>query len=148
MSISRFVALVVALLFVSGAQASPNSDVLGRCLSDNTTGKDRKDLARWIFVGMSAHPEIGVVARASHKDVEAAQRTMGTLFTRLVADQCSQQMNAVVQSDGTEGIKVAFEYLGRMAMQELMSNQEVNAAMGGFERYIDKVKVDRVVKSK
>lgn len=148
MSNARLAALVTALFFNVCAQASPNTDALGKCLSDNTTGKDRKDLARWIFVGMSAHPELGTVAKASPQNIEAAQRTMGSLFTRLIADQCSQQMNAVVQSDGSEGIKVAFEYLGRMAMQELMTNQEVNAAMGGFERYIDKEKVNKVVSPK
>lgn len=148
MFMARLIALVAALLFNAGVQASPNTDALGRCLSNSTTGKDRKDLARWIFVGMSAHPEIGTVAKASAKDIETAQRTMGVLFTRLVADQCPREMNAVVQSDGSEGIKIAFEYLGKMAMQELMTNQEVNVAIGGFERYIDKARIDRVVKSK
>jgi hypothetical protein len=42
---------------------------------------------------------------------------------------------------------MAFEHLGKMAMQELMSNQEVNAAMDGFVRYIDKEKLDKVLKS-
>jgi hypothetical protein len=26
------------------------------CMADSSTGKDRKELARWIFVAMSSHP--------------------------------------------------------------------------------------------
>lgn len=145
MSITRLAVLVVALLFNIGVHASPNTDALVKCLSDNTSGKDRKDLARWVFVAMAAHPEIAVVAKASPKDVEEAQRTTGVLVTRLIADQCPNQMSAVVQTDGSEGARIAFEYLGKLAMQELTSNQEVKAALGGFERYTDQEKINRVV---
>lgn len=148
MSSVRFIALLIGILFSVGGHATQNTDALGRCLLDNTTGKDRKDLAKWIFAGMSAHPEIGAIAKASPKDIEAAQRTMGALFTRLIADQCSNQMGVVFRVDGSDGIKIAFEYLGKMAMQELMSDQAVNAALGGFERFTDKSKLSRVFKSK
>jgi len=146
MTSKLFIGLVSALLLCGSVQASPSIDELQKCLSDNTTGKDRKDLARWIFVGMSAHPEIGTIAKASPQDTEAVQRTTGQLFTRLIADQCPNQMRAVVQSDGNQGLKIAFEYLGRIAMQELMSNQQVAESIGGFERYAEKAKIERVIK--
>jgi hypothetical protein len=57
-------------------------------------------------------------------------------------------MNAVSQSEGMEGFKIAFENLGRLAMQELMSNQDVNVSLGGFTRYIDKEKVERAIKAR
>ena len=148
MSATRFIVLSIALLLSSSIQASPKTEALGRCFADNTTGKDRKDLARWIFISMAAHPEIGSVAKASAKDGENAQRAAGALFTRLIADQCTKQLNAVMQSDGSDGIKIAFEHLGRMAMQELMAAPEVNASLTGFDRYIDKEKIDRAIKMK
>ncbi len=148
MTIVRVAMLLVTLLLSAAVQASPASDALGKCFSDNTTGKDRKDLAKWIFAGMSAHPDIGTIAKASPQDIEAAQRTMGILFTRLIADACPNQMKTVLQSDGSEDIRIAFEHLGKMAMQELMSNPQVNQSIGGFERYIDKAKTDRVLKSR
>jgi len=55
-------------------------------------------------------------------------------------------MRAVVKSDGTEGIKVSFEFLGGMAMQELMSNAQVSRAIGGFERHVDKTRVEQILK--
>jgi hypothetical protein len=148
MSTTRFLALCIALLLSFSTQASPRTEALGRCLADNTTGKDRKDLARWIFIAMSAHPEIGSVAKASVKDGENAQRAAGALFTRLIADQCTKQLNSVMQSEGSDGIKIAFEHLGRMAMQELMAAPEVNASLTGFDRYIDKERIERAIKMK
>ena len=143
----RFLLLLIALGLHPTAQANPTTDALGKCLSDNTTGKERKDLAKWIFVGMSAHPEVGILAQASPQAIELSQRTVGALVTRLIAESCPNEMRAVVKADGTEGIKVSFEHLGRMAMQELMSNAQVNQAIGGFERYVDKAKVEPVLKS-
>lgn len=146
MSTARLIIVLIGLLFAVGVQASPSTDTLAKCLLDNTTGKDRKDLAKWIFVAMSAHPEIGVIAKASPADAEAVQRTMGTLFTRLLAEQCAEPMRAVLRADGSNGVRVAFEYLGSMAMQELMTNQEVVASIGGFERFADRVKIDSALK--
>ena len=138
--------LVAALSLHMTAQANPTTDALGKCLSDSSTGKDRKDLAKWIFVAMSAHPEIGSISRASPESIESIQRTSAALFTRLISEACPSEMRAVIKSDGTEGIKVSFEYLGKMAMQELMSNAQVSGAIGGIERYVDKAKVEPVLK--
>ena len=37
--------------------ASTPIEATKTCLSDNTSGKDRKLLAKWIFLAMAAHPE-------------------------------------------------------------------------------------------
>jgi hypothetical protein len=140
--------LVAACPWAAQANPNPSTDALAKCLSDNTTGKDRKDLARWIFVGMSTHPEIGSVARADAAAITAAQRTVADLVTRLLADACTRETKLVFESEGSRGMGLAFEHLGKVAMQELMSNREVNASIGGFERYLDKDRIDRAVKAK
>ena len=129
-------------------QASPQSDSLARCLADNTTGKDRKDLARWIFLAMSTHPDIGSAARVDPASIPSAQRTVAELATRLLAESCSRETAAVVEADGASGVGMAFEYLGKLAMQELMSNREVNASISGVDRYLDKNRIERAVKAK
>ena len=144
----RLITAAIATIFYMAAHASPNSDALGQCLSDGTSGKDKKNLAKWIFVGMSAHPELANIAKASIEDIEAAQRTVGILMTRLISETCPDEMRAVVKLEGSEGIKVAFEFLGKMAMQELMTNPEVNGAIGGFERFLDKSKIEAIIKPK
>ncbi len=142
----RLVFVILAILLHSPVQASPNTDALGRCMSDSTTGKDRKDLAKWFFVGMSAHPELGAIAKASAEDTEGVLRVVGTLITRLISEDCPNEMRAVVKAEGTEGIGVAFEFLGKTAMQELVSNPSVTRVIGGFERYVDKTKMEPIFK--
>jgi hypothetical protein len=145
---SRCLVLVSALLVNGGAWATPATDALGRCLTDSTTGKDRKDLATWIFVAMSTHPELATIAKASPADADAAHRTVGALVTRLLADACPSETRAVVQSEGARGMGAAFEHLGRIAMQELITNEQVAANIGAFERYLDKPRIDRAVSAK
>ena len=51
------VIVLVTLVAPSGATYATD-EALSRCLADNTSGRDRKDLARWVFFAMAAHPEI------------------------------------------------------------------------------------------
>lgn len=137
----------IALLSAApAAQAGPATDAAAQCLTDNTTGKDRKDLAKWIFVGMAAHPEIRSLSAITPEATEEAQKAMGRIVTQLIGTACAQEMTAAVKADGPLGINTAFEHLGKIAMQELMSNPQVNATIGGFERFIDKKKLEPVLR--
>ncbi|WP_326538359.1 hypothetical protein [Pseudorhodoferax sp.] len=128
------------------ALAGPTTEAAAQCLTDNTTGKDRKDLAKWIFVGMAAHPEIRSLSAITPEATEEAQKAMGRIVTQLIGTACAQEMAAAVKADGPTGINAAFEHLGKIAMQELMSNPQVNATIGGFERFIDKKKLEPVLR--
>ncbi len=117
-----------------------------RCLADNTTGRDRKDLARWIFLAIAAHPEMKEMSKASAEQQEQAQRAVAGLFSRLVGETCATEVRALVQTEGPAALGKPFEVLGQLAMQELMSNGDVKANVGGFERFIDRAKVEPVLK--
>jgi hypothetical protein len=123
------------------AIAGPAADAFGACMSDSTTGRERKELARWMFAGMAAHPEIRALSNVTPQDQEGLSRFMGGLFTRLVTENCRAEARAVVQGEGSMGLQTAFGILGRMAMAELMTNKEVNAAMSDFERFADRERV-------
>lgn len=140
--------IATTLLIPCMSFAAPASEELGRCLADNTSGKDRKDLAKWIFVGMSAHPDMRAIAVVDPKSVEASQRKVAELVTRLIGTSCTSEMRAVVKTEGANGARAGFEHLGKMAMQELMGNAEVNATIGGFERYLDQSKLEPAMRSK
>lgn len=143
----RSLALVGALLLGSPAvMAGPAVDALGQCLSDSTTGRDRKDLVKWIFVGIAAHPEIQPIAKVDEATTESAQREAGKLISRLIGTACLKEVRAAVDAEGPAGAKQAFEFLGKIAMQELMSNASVGAAVSGFERFIDKAAVEAAFK--
>src|SRR3982751_4847671 len=62
MNLLRIALLAASTLGALPAIAGPASQSLGTCLADNTSGRDRKELAKWIFVAMSAHPDMKDVA--------------------------------------------------------------------------------------
>ena len=142
------IAFIFALLVALPAIAQSQGDLLGTCLADNTTGRDRKDLARWIFVGMAAHPEIRDLANASQEAADKSSRAMGALLTRLLAESCAKEAQAAARGGDSKAMKRAFEILGQIAMVELTSNADVAASLSGFERYLDRAKVAAVLEAK
>lgn len=132
-------AALLALPVLAPAPAVANADIEATqaCFADNTSGRDRKALARWVFLAMAAHPEIQALANAGSAENEAADREMAALFMRLVAEDCNAQMKRMLASQGPESFKTAFEYLGQLAMAELMANPSVGARFSGFEKFVD-----------
>ncbi len=141
-------ALVVALLTgaASGAIAQAAPDALGRCLADNTTGKDRKELARWIFAAMTGHPEMKSMSAATAADVEASTRQAAAIFTKLLADTCSKEIRAAVDAGGASALESGFQMLGQLAMQELMTNPQVAGTLGSIEKYVDRARIDAALR--
>lgn len=134
---------------VAQAQAVPQADEIARCLSDNTTGKDRKVLARWLFLSMATHPEVNELAKPSEQAVDEAAQAMGTLLTRLISQSCVREFQAVAKQQGAQAaIGIGFQNLGQLAMMEMMGNREVSATVSRFSRYIDKQKLDAVLEAR
>lgn len=136
---------LVASLTVLPAVAGPSADNLSACLAENTTGKERKELARWIFVAMAMHPDMQGLSTATGKTREQTLRYVGTLITRLVSDNCAKETRNAVRNEGGSSLQSAFGSLGKLAMQELMTNPEVNATLTGFEKYLDEKKIEAVL---
>jgi hypothetical protein len=140
----RATLIAVAVLAGAPVHGQSQSD-LARCLADNTSGKDRKELAKWVFLAMAAHPEIKPHASSDIDQVsERSQRFMAATLTRLVVEACPAQTKEAVKQGGAAAMETAFQALGQLAMQELMTNEKVRASMGGFEKYLDKNKLAQV----
>lgn len=133
---------VLALAAALPAVAGPYADALSACFSDNTTGKERKELARWIFVAMAAHPEIGDLSKVTSSDREAVNKIAGDLVTRLISQNCADRAKAAIKNEGAKSLQESFGVLGKLAMQELMTNPAVASSLLGYEKYIDKKKVE------
>ncbi len=137
-------ALLAAALLTTAppAVAQPAVQALTTCVADATSGRDRKDLARWVFLAMSKHPEIQQYATpAAAAASEDSSRFMARLFTRLMTEACTNEVKAAVQVAGTGAIQAAFQNLGQLAMQELMSDKAVNESMSAFERHLDQKRI-------
>jgi hypothetical protein len=148
MTLKSILLSLFALLTAMPAIAGPDADALTRCLSDSTSGKDRKDLAKWVFAAMSSHPEIREFAKVPDKVRDQTSNTMGVLVSRLLGEDCLKQTQAVVRNEGSVAMQTAFRDLGALAMQELMSDPDVKASFGGFEKYLDRKKIEAAIPAK
>ncbi|PKO48076.1 MAG: hypothetical protein CVU31_07555 [Betaproteobacteria bacterium HGW-Betaproteobacteria-4] len=144
---NKLVAILAVSLFSAIATpsvAGPATEALSVCLADNTTGKDRKDMARWVFIGMSTHPEIQSLSNVTQADRETLDQQMAAMITRLITENCTAQVKLARNKDGSNALKDAFEIIGKLAMQELMSNPNVNSAFTTFTKYVDQNKFSAV----
>lgn len=132
------------LLPATPALSGPASQAFGQCMVDSMTGKERKELAKWIFFGMSVHPEIEQYAQVQESTRNASNQVVGELYTRLIAEDCPQQAGAALQENRL-AFQQSFEVVGRVAMQELMNDRKVAGALAGFEQHIDKEKLQQSV---
>ncbi|MCK9685053.1 hypothetical protein [Scleromatobacter humisilvae] len=137
----RILAACLSAAIALPAAASQASDAAASCLVDHTNGRDRKDLARWFVIAMSAHPEIRTMMTISPPVHEEADRKTAALFTRLIAVDCTVEMKAAMQADGQLAFKVAFGKLGEVAVQELMSDPGVTASLGAIDKYMDSARI-------
>jgi hypothetical protein len=148
MTIALAAIFIGSVLTSSSVSASTSVDELSSCLADNTTGKDRKDMARWIFLAMSSHPEISSFTNISEQKRDEVNMLMGAMVTKLMTESCPVQVKKAMGVEGGQALKTAFGVLGRLAMQELMTNTEVNSSFSGFTKYIDKSKMESAFSKK
>lgn len=140
----RVLLLGVALLIPLSTFAGTPTDVLGGCLVDHLNGKERKNLAKWIFFSMAAHPEIKKYLNASPKNIVASDKFVGALISRLLTKDCAKELKSAYNSD-PKSVEKAFGLVGRVAMRELMSNQNVMKALTGYVKYADQKKINGII---
>lgn len=136
---------LLAVLYQPLAWAADETEALRTCLADHTNGKDRKELARWIFLAMSAHPEIRDFAQVSEADREASSRQMAATIGRLLTEDCAGTSRTVIAAHGQQGLFNAFKFLGELAMQELMTHEAVAGEISRYARFIDHQKLAEVL---
>jgi hypothetical protein len=140
--------LLSTILNPVSANASPAGESLGACMVDSLTGKERKQLAQWIFFAMAAHPDIKEFSKVSVDAQSKTNEYVGSLVTRLLTENCSEQVKVAAKEDGQAAFTGAFELVGKVAMQELMSNKEVVASISGYAKFLDEEKLGAVLKTK
>jgi len=145
--ILSLVILSVVLLPVTPVFAQSPSDVLATCLVDNLSGKERKGLAKWIFFSIGAHPEIKSYSRARDGDIVKSDKFVGKLITRLLTVDCPDKLRVAHASDPL-AVKKAFGLVGRVAMQELTTNQDVMNSLTNYAKYADTDKINKLLGAK
>ena len=142
------IAAMLSTLAHTQALAGPSTEALTNFLADNTTGKERKELAQWVFVSMAAHPEIRPLSNVSDATRQVADQNMARIATKLITESCIKETKTAINTDGNAALEQAFGALGKLAMQELTSNPAVTASFSGYIRYMDKSKFEAALLSK
>jgi hypothetical protein len=147
--------IAMALIVTAGsiaaipqAIAAAATDALTTCVTDSTTGKDRKDLAQWIFVAMSAHPDMQPLSKVTDDKRDEMNKKMAAMVTRILAESCNAEAKAAIATDGPTSFEASFKVLGGLAMQELMTNPSVKSAFDQYSKYLDSAKFEAAFSKK
>ena len=138
--------LIIALSFGAGFSLPVNANphALGECLTDSLNGKERKQLAKWIYFSMAAHPEMKPHSNVSVNVRTDADKYVGTLVTRLLVEDCASQLKIAQKAD-PNAFEIAFGLVGEVAMQEVMNNPDVASAVGNFGQYVDQNRINSLL---
>jgi len=68
-------------------------------MTDSLNGKERKELGKWIFLGMSAHPEISNLSNVSGAIRDGSDQYIGNLITRLLAEDCMVEARMAMKNE-------------------------------------------------
>ena len=119
------------------AAPTENSARLGQCLVDNSTGRDRTIVARWMGASLAASPRMeGLIALDKNAKVEA-DKAMAQLFTRLLTKDCEDEARAVLAERSPHSMQAAGGRLGEIAMRELMMDPVAMQALTAYAQYVD-----------
>lgn len=140
--------LVLLLGFPLQGFAGPGADSLSSCMAESMTGKERKQVAQWLFFAMAKHPDMAKFSFITRSDEDKINQFVGTLITRLLTENCPAQTKRAVTEEGSVGMSNAFESLGRVAMQELLADKEVTGYFSGYEKFLDKEKLNALIPKK
>ena len=109
-------------------------------MTDSLNGKERKELAKWVFLAMSSHETIKPYSKITQFDLDESNKYMASLVTRLMTEDCPEQVKEAYDISGAKAIENAFGIVGEVAMQELMNDPAVGAAFDEYGKYIDEQK--------
>lgn len=141
--------IILSLGLIIGAPASANTptNIFATCLVDNLNGKERKNLAKWIYLAMAAHPEIKSLSSANSNDIQKSDKYIGKLITKLLTINCPNELNKATKSN-PNALEQGFGLVGKVAMQELMTNKKVTKALENYIKYTDLEKIKKITNKK
>lgn len=146
-SIIKVIVLTIGVFITTPVFSGSPAGELGGCLVESLNGKERKELAKWIFFAMAAHPEMKSYSNVSDKDTKETDEFVGKLITRLLAENCPRDLQKAYSADPL-AIQKAFELVGKVAMRELMTDQNVTKSISSYARYVDEDKINKVLLEK
>ena len=145
-AIMKNITLCIASLLISAScWAGPYGDDLKRCLVESTSKRDNIVLVRWLSKALLAHPEVKDLAVISNAKAVQIDKDFARYDERLLGENCSAQFASVIRYEDQDAIRKSFEFLGQVAMKELMDNPQVQDAVAGVLKQLDMEKLGRAI---
>ncbi len=132
---------LLALASAGSARADTYAVELGKCMVGASTADERNALVRWMFATASGYPAVRDIAAVSPAKIDDANKAMGRLVTRLVAESCHDSAELALKVEGPVAFQTAFQMLGQVAGRDLFTDPSVQANMQAMQQYIDKDKL-------
>ena len=88
--------------------------------------------------------KINIYSKATAENIDDSDKFVGKLITRMLTVDCPNELMLANKSDPL-AINKAFELVGRVAMQELMSNQDTMQALTNYAKYTDQEKINALL---
>jgi hypothetical protein len=132
-------------VFASVAWADPAMENMNLCVASATSGKDRVELAKWIFSLIAQHPQLKNMTTVTSEQVVVMNKNMARVVTRLVTKDCLAELKDAMKTN-PDAMEQSFRSFGILAMQEIMSNPSVSAVSGDYAKYLDKKEFDAAFK--
>jgi len=142
--ILKIVTVVIIFTLSGVVKASDPINEFAGCLVDNLNGKERKSLAKWVYFAMAAHPEIKNFSKITDDEIDQSHKEIGVLITRLLTQNCPVELKTANEFN-PQAIEKAFEFVGQVAMQELMTNKNVSNSLIGYLKYTDEDKIKEIL---
>jgi len=137
------IAAMISSLWTGAGLAQTNApkdlegaNALGECLVLKSTGKDRVSIMRWLLAGLISAPAVADIATVNAATKAGLDKEMAAIFTRLIATDCAELSKPLFRAKNTRAFEIAGEALGRIAVAELLSNKQAEAAMSAFTQYL------------
>jgi cytochrome c553 len=127
-------ALVLGLL--GTAEAGPFADEMAKCLARKTTERDKYQLIKWLYAGMSLHPAVSSLANVTPAQRGALSREIAVLLTDILTVRCHEEAKSALTYEGNEALTASFRFFGESAMQAFVADANVSAYMEEFATFL------------
>lgn len=130
----------LSLLSSAAGAATAEPQPLSQCLEKNVSPKDRAELARWMFLAMSAGPALKGIATVSPEQRDSHNRATAALFERLVLRDCRREYVAAAKLQGQGVVRDAFRAMGERVAEQLRSDPAAAKELERFADHLDEAK--------
>ena len=126
------------------AHAGVFADDLSRCMTQKATKEDKLAFIRWMFGAIALNPAV-----TQYSTITASQRDMfgkevTQTFERVLLVDCRKETVAALKNEGEMAVLGSFEFFGRTATMELLSDPNTIAELQKMDGASDEAAWDKL----